>query len=93
MDRQHAREPRGEVIAFPAGSRGGEGWPGLEAGGAPRRKARSERRPVEELLDSLKGRRGRLADRLTLVSLAIEKLEEQLETKRHFAILDGSTAS
>jgi len=70
------------IIAFPVRA----------ASAGPRRRQQGDRRSIEELLDSLKSRRGRLEDRLSLVSLAIEKLESQVATKRKIEILPGSPA-
>ncbi len=60
-------------------------------------RARSRRRPgdrasVEALLASLKGRRRKLQDRLDLVGLAIDRLENQVATKRRLEVLSGDPA-
>lgn len=86
MDRNAANDTTGNVVPFPTVQR--LGGPQVASGG-PRRRGGGERRPVEELLGALKGRRGRLEDRLALLSLAIEKLEVQVETKRNLEILPG----
>ncbi len=92
MDRKAAKDNKGTVIAFPADQNQDRSKP---ASAGPRRRPPVERRteverlPVEELLDSLKGRRVRLEDRLALISLAIQKLEVQVETKRNLEILPG----
>ena len=58
-----------------------------------RRRPHLERQSVEDLLTSLKGRRGRLEDRIALLSLAIDKLEIQVETKGRLELLPGQDVS
>lgn len=94
MDRDAAQDAQGIVIPFSTFRRrllenGGSALPGSRRRRAGERPRVGDRRPVEELLASLKGRRGRLEDRLALLSLAIEKLEVQVETKRSLEILPG----
>lgn len=90
MDPSVAKDETGTVIPFPAVLQ-----TCTVASAAPKRRAQADRRAtpdrpsVEALLNSLRGRRDRLEDRLALLSLAIEKLEDQVETKRHLEILPG----
>ncbi|MBM3268611.1 MAG: hypothetical protein FJZ01_13265 [Candidatus Sericytochromatia bacterium] len=60
-------------------------------------RARARRKPearesVESLLSSLRGRRDKLEGRLQMLSLAIDRLEDQVAVKRRLEILPGDPA-
>ena len=82
MDQEPIAQPMGVLIQFAqrkgAASRHREPYPAGEK--------------VEVLLCALRDRRAKLADRLELIDVAIEKLEEQVATKAGFEILSGAVS-
>ncbi|MBM3276389.1 MAG: hypothetical protein FJZ00_14640 [Candidatus Sericytochromatia bacterium] len=59
---------------------------------APIRTAPQGRETVEDLLSTLRGRREKLQERLGLLGLAIDKLEDQVATKRQLSVMPGAVS-